>query len=692
MKQFDVGDASPDPAIARVVSDVCAGNLEPAEGARRITMLWVPSELFAQAPFPMLLYTGEVNLRTWDKLAHDWFQAGHAEAGRRMAELDLLLADSLDDELLQAECAWTLAQFLWLDPDATSRRLDLLEFCSRLLSLPDHSEDVRAAVLFHLAQARFDNAPSGDSGYGPTVEACRAALALSSLLNFYQSGLLHFAAGTSLQETGRLSESCVHLEQAVSQLVESGHEKEGASALNNLGNSYRILGAQRGDPDLVRKALQCYDTSLPVREGSYLERTVANRAIAEELLRLLSDGKPIPEGYEKIAATGSTISGYQKNLIDGDRAYRESRRTSPPDEEQRATALTAYLHAACDVGRNAPARTRAEVFDRFGGLFFESDDVDELMTGVCFATAAARLGGNDWRDVSLARTQWRKGRMLVNIGASLGVNYLEVASSLLRGVLPTLRSEGGMSEAETAESDLALSLALQVVHGDVNVREEAMTRLGSERLRRLEVEGEEPGTLAAEFQHYFGLVRDLGPDALTRLLGEVALSEMQVLADNSVDDFNKALRLLDLSVLLRDVGDLPGTLEIIGRAEDRARVARYSAPSVWCRLAVVYANLTLVGDAERCLDEARVRMSLVVADEEWVPTGENSGRWMTEGPISSYLSEIEDTEVAVRACSRRPCFDVSASARGLFSGDEKLGSEFREAAMRAIDAEPERDA
>jgi hypothetical protein len=47
----------------------------------------------------------------------------------------------------------------------------------------------------------------------------------------------------------------------------------------------------------------------------------------------------------------------------------------------------------------------------------------------------------------------------------------------------------------------------------------------------------------------------------------------------------------------RDIGDLSGALSLIDEAEGYAKLARYSAPSIWCRLAKFYTSLPLQKEA-----------------------------------------------------------------------------------------------
>ncbi len=687
MAEPDIADASPDPAVQAVIGAVRTGKIGPEEGARRLASLWVPIEL-ARGDAPVLFLRPD-SLRTWDKLAFDLAVKGDNQEARRLAELNLLLAESIGDDALRVECSATLAQLMYGDPTANRRRLFLLEFCAPQIARSDRPAEIRALILFHLAQARADNLSSEPSSYRATVEACNDALALEANLGAYQRGLLHFAAGTCHQELGDYQASIRHLEEASRLFTTDTYPDARGSVLNNLGNTYRILGEQTGDCTWLHKALNCYDQALPFREGSRLELTRNNKARAEKILQRLAgqhDGSGVNEPRD---GESRRLHPVFATLAAGDAAVRRSQ--AVPDAEQGRQAIKYYLIGAKALGRDAPARTRAEGYHRLGYLFIDSRDTDELWTGMCFTAAASRLAAGAWRPVSMARVACHTAHMLVGIGATEGLAYLRTAASLLRTAIPVLESDGESWEPEQAHAELVTCLTLQGFLGDEGARAEAQSQLGDAHMQWIAAadgaQVDDPLRLA--YRSYLQLVRKEAESALATLLGDVALAEISATAYEHLDEFNRAIQLIGIAATSRDAGDLDGAIKIIRRAEAFAGAARYSAPSVWCELALFYAGLPMKVEATRCLQRAQNVMTLVAASGEWVQPGDQTGRWMAEGPLDSYQEEIDRTMAEVEASPEVPHFDPAVTANRLYPHDESSRARLQEKLEHALRCERE---
>jgi len=164
------------------------------------------------------------------------------------------------------------------------------------------------------------------------------------------------------------------------------------------------------------------------------------------------------------------------------------------------------------------------------------------------------------------------------------------------------------------------------------------------------------------YREYLALVRKHAERELGVLLATGELSEARAVVDQTAEDGGKALTLTREASTRRDVGDLAGALALAGWAERYAAGALLSAPSVWCQLASLYAQIPVEDKAEHCLQQARAAMEHAYqrdgppGDEPW---------WFPDKELDSYRQEIEAAAAAASRARSGPQFDPAATVSAL---------------------------
>ncbi|HEX4830068.1 MAG TPA: hypothetical protein VH478_03130 [Trebonia sp.] len=464
--------------VAEVVTAVVAGTTGPEAGAGRLAGMWVAAEELGGGPPAR----SRGSIASLNQLANELMLAGRTAEGRRLAELNWILARRAADEDAAVACAATLAQLIGTGPDGAGQRLELLEYAVPAIVASGRPALAKAVMLAHLAEARY-NAAGGDSGaLAAAVDASRQALAADADIGDFWRANLHFMAGTALQSLGDLTdgqpgddryrESVAELSRVLDYFGPQRNPGAYAAALSNLGNSYRKLGARTGDAALVRKAIGCFDTSLPYRaEPALRASTQANRAVAARLADTLAvTARAVPgTGAEAGAEAGTsaeTIARARAYLEAGDAALTEMRAGRGEDAALRRRAAGQFLAAARLAGRDSPASLRADVQHRLTLEFVTATDDDALWTGACFAAAARRLGGADQAPLRGGRLDFHLGFMLMKIGLPDQLPYLRRARELLAAALPPLAAAGVTAEHDFAARLHAECLALLAPLGD----------------------------------------------------------------------------------------------------------------------------------------------------------------------------------------------------------------------------------
>ncbi len=449
------------PEVTEIISAVVQGNKTPEEAAVQLGKYWFPKEELQSPRAHLVIQNRQDSLRTFDRTATELSNRGEHAGARRLAEMNWILAKRSVDQRLVAQCAATLAQFLVGDPSAADRRLALLEYCVPEVLTWDHIQGVsRAVMLANLADARYVTARGDPGRMRKAVQTIEQALEMESFLDEAWLSHLYMAAGVLYNDlaesTDDLRRSVACNENALTLVRRETDPARYASVLNNLGNSYRDLGARTRDAGLLEKAIAHYDQALPYRSDPRLRlRTQGNKAQAERTLKELQSGAALSQP----TAERGVLDQVEELVHAGDDMYFASIKGGPDQQAQLGSAADHYLEAMKLLGRDAPPRTRAEILHRLAALFVTSTDDDELWTGLCFASATRRLG-QEWRASSLASVDYHRGQMLVKIGFPDQEQYLRPAETLLRQALPVLKAQGRPGEYEQAGNYLKMCLKL----------------------------------------------------------------------------------------------------------------------------------------------------------------------------------------------------------------------------------------
>lgn len=646
-----------DQDLLKVLDLITSEKIAPNEGAKRIRRF--------------LSYA--ISLHDLDQLALQMHDSGRQIGALRLAETNMILAEEQNEEKLKVQCACTLAQFLSGDRQRTEERWQLLEYAVPELMTWNISGEVKGAMIAYLADARFsvlDTQPSLHSG---VLEAVEQALLYEHQIDRFLLGRLYFIAGSTLDEMGEdetlLYQSIQYLEAALQYYPENKYPAEYASALNNLGNSYRDLGRVKNDGELIRKAIAIYDQALPYRTSPELRvRTQNNRKESVDLLQKITSHEPLPQRVSE-----STEDRRIRLLLRaGDDSLYASMKKDAGSERDRQTAAQKYMEASRLAGRAADPSLRAEILHRFATLFVKAMEDNPLWTGYCFANATQRLAQGHWREVSQSRVLMHRGEMLVKIGFPDHEQILNYAEQLLRASLPIMEAQGHPGEADEARQYLGMALSILTARGGADHATRARDFYAKEestRLENLNPELSRNVPSREKFRHYAQMLKAIAPEERDLALGALRAEGNASIANQHVDEFNHALMLLEVAGKYLVLGELGGALENIKTAEKYASEARFSAPSVWCQLAKFYFSIPMIEHARRCVDTARSKMDHVAPDGVAVLPGDGSERWIPEYDLESYQQEIEESEQEISKATTKFQFDPAGTARLLCPED-----------------------
>ena len=192
-----------DPKAVEIIQLVLDGKITPQEGAIRIISYWTPKEFLKKSEsVPFIVQTRGDSLTTLDRSVIDLTNQGLHDQARRLAEMNWVFAQRSADEDLMVQCASTLAQVMIGDAGSTRERLALLEFAVPKVVESQRSDEIKAVMLAHLADARFTETADHPETVQATIDACQESLALNPLLNDYWFGRLNFIAGTAYNKLG----------------------------------------------------------------------------------------------------------------------------------------------------------------------------------------------------------------------------------------------------------------------------------------------------------------------------------------------------------------------------------------------------------------------------------------------------------------------------------------------------------
>lgn len=649
------------PVTLEVVRRVVTGEADPAQGATELAGLWLPDGKTDQSGGLEAMYGTAAN----------WANEGQIVSARRLAELTWLLAEAQGDDDTAVWCAAMLGQLMAFDPAAIRRRLELLEYAVPRIVASASPAALKAVMLSNLADARFNHGGGDPADLRATVEACEAALSLGLDARTVWSGRVHFIAGTVYQSIGDYEAddssyraSIAHFQEALRCYPSEVAPDQHGGVLNNLGNTYRKLGARTGDVAWAEAAIQCFDQALPYRrEEAQYRRTLRSRADA---MRLLEEHRA---GTQAMPPDGPGERGLSAiNLLEaGDSAYEDSFRADANGEANRRLAFERYVAAARLLGRDGPARLRGEVYHRMIRPFVESTNDDALWTGICFAAAARRVGVRTRPPIALARSGVQLSFMLMKLGDGREVQYLRAAEALVRELLPLLAAEGEPGEAEYATDVHKACLTLLAANGDQNARPQALQLHAARQLERLELQAQDapPDQLHAIYREYLSLVRRAAEDKLATLLAETELGYLQAVMDPMLGNELTSMAVAEAAEKRRVVGDLAGALELAAAAEKFAGDAHAWGPPAWCQLARFYAGIPLRDKAEESVRQARAAVDNVVTE----PTSqEEMGWWLPLDLLDDFRSEIDATAALVAQDDAGPQFRPEVTVSALMLG------------------------
>jgi tetratricopeptide (TPR) repeat protein len=638
-----------------IITAVITGEVDPEQGATRLAGVWVPAEELGSGSGRQSA-PPQGSVASLNQLASQLATTGQNAEARRLAELNWLLARHAADETAAVQCAATLAQLLGSDQAAVKRRLDLLEYAVPEVLASDDPDLVKAVLLANLAEARYNAAGGDPDTLTAAIDASRQALAIDADLGEAWLADLHFMAGTALQTLGDLANDEGHYRESIASLTEvlnyygPQHQPQGyASALNNLGNSYRKLAARTGDAALAQTAIECFDLALPYRPDGALTRTTqANRAAAVRLLETMSAATQAPphgDGADVPARTEAAAF-----LEAGDAALTEMRAIGDEAPAFRRLATDRYLAAAKLTGRDSPPDLRARVYHRLATAFATADEDDALWTGVCFATAARRLGGEALAPAEQGRLAFHLGFMLMKIGLPDQLAYLRKAEALLKEALPLLKASNDPGERDYAAGLHDGCLTALAAFGDENAREQALRMHTERELARIDLQlSKTPADeVHAAYRNYLTVVRASAGAELASFLAAAELTTVR--AAIARDGEYPAMVLARTAAAHRNVGDLTGALGVAADAESRAGDIIYFAPATWCELVSFYTTVPAKDDAERCLRNAR-------------ETAEQAGS-------AAEPDQIEAAAAAIAAIGSLPRFDPAVTAAALAPADD----------------------
>jgi tetratricopeptide (TPR) repeat protein len=619
-------------ALAEVIDSIMSGKVIAQEGAKKLKSF--------------LGYA--ISLGNLNDLAVQMSNQGMGVGALRLAETNMILAEEQKEESYKVQCACTLAQFLSGDRRRIEERWQLLEYAVPELLEWGVSGQIKGTMLAHLADARFNACNNQPSVYASVVEAVEQALTYENDIVEPLLGRLYFIGGTALDDLGEnektLAQSVRYLEGALQYYTLQKYPDEYASTLNNLGNSYKHLGMLKNDRKLLEKAIKTYDEALPYRASPQLKlRTQNNRKEAVELLEKLASHKPLPR-----KAKESTDDQHIRVLLRaGDESFFAAMQKGDGNEGDRQAAAEKYLEASRSVKREANPGLRAEIYHRLASLFLREQNDDPLWTSYCFANATKRLAQGNWQEVSQARVTMHQGEALTIIGFPDHEGYLQRAEELLRTSLPVMKAQGHPGESEECNKYLSLCLSFLATRGDsahTRKAQEFFAEGESARLEHLDRAITSHVKSRDLYERYAKLVKRIAPDELKNALGAIRAEGAASVVDQHVDEFNHASMLIEVAQKYLALGELAGALETVETAEEFAADARFSAPSIWCELAMFYASIPMTEKTHQCLNIAQSKMELAAQSNVAVLPGDRTGRWIPEYGLDAYQDEIDATK------------------------------------------------
>jgi len=199
--------------------------------------------------------------------------------------LSLLIAT---DKSLIALTAFTLFQFLGRNVDSFEERIQLIEESVPVFEEEDRPDDVMSVIYYHTTCAYRDLAFFNKSSHCKVILYGTKAIELiekADRPNIEMLQEMHYYVGTALSEAPMniekdLEDSVYHQRKAVEYAYILKNDHLVGSALNNLGNSLRLLRNYRRDSKILTEAIEVLQKALPFcKEQKEIDRTLGNIAI-----------------------------------------------------------------------------------------------------------------------------------------------------------------------------------------------------------------------------------------------------------------------------------------------------------------------------------------------------------------------------------------------------------------------------
>lgn len=453
-----------------IIISVIEGKMAFDDGFLRLQPLWFPVEGIKRSRTPVIS-TRQDSIMGLNDITFSLMEIGKNEEARRLAELNLLLAEKADDHGTLVVCASTLVQLLAGDISASRRRLELAEFAIPELKKMNLPEGMIGVLLFHLADARYTESLSNSSLLMPTIEAGEEALGYRSKMHKYFSARLNSVLGSvyrKLPATEKnLNQSITYLRDALADFQSARMTDDSiyGAVLNNLGNSYRDLGSLTANQKLLRMSLEYYKHCMD-RAKTPEDRRLAmeNSEQASSMLRHLEGehtsepnnlfsrlfggkkkSEPSPEIKRKVSSsTDEPRDDFVSLMRWGEELFYKAQKTTRPEDKENhfRESVQTFMTAMKKFGGQLSDSDRAEILHRLGVPFLLGDTDEEMWTAFCFAHAARRMAGDGWSERNLARLDFHQGKALTFIGYPYHLEYLMPARDHLE------KSMQGMSSSQ----------------------------------------------------------------------------------------------------------------------------------------------------------------------------------------------------------------------------------------------------
>jgi hypothetical protein len=473
------------------------------------------------------------------------------------------------------------------------------------------------------------------------IEAGNEALTHKDKLSRPFLARVFFILGTAYNELPASEENLNRSIQYFSQALLLYENNPGTSAeeygalLNNLGNSYRDLGALTADSSKIKKALGHYQHILSeIDSPRYKELAKGNREKALEMLDTLQQqGNSMSNGFigklrqrfnkpasipDKKGPSFASHQGpeqeFQAFLQQGDELFYEGQESEDDEEKEKniKEAVRIYFEAIKNVDRMHGESDMARVLHRMGITFiYGTMDDDNMWTTFCFANAARRLAGADWNERGLARIDYHKAKALTVIGYPNHVEYLTEAVELLKRAMPAISTSDNSGEYKGVQDQYHMALSmLAACKGKGNAQSELKATLLEDERKRIadRHNWKDQRPIVRYYRAYFENVLKYAEKETLDRLADFCVERDLIIADDAYGPSTKTSQILGLAEKFLRLGDIQGVFMCTDLAERytteletiSADEHRFQA-NAWLNIAEFYLQIPLPLNAKECL-------------------------------------------------------------------------------------------